>query len=82
MKLELDMAEFIDGQKKKAHKQRLKMKKIKRYAHCKENSLHYALAAVQILLGVTSTFKFIQVQVVDLCVMCWKFRRTVSTYCI
>ena len=55
MKLELDMAEFIDGHKKKAHEDRLKMKKIKKIARGKENSLHYALAAVVILLGVVIT---------------------------
>ena len=57
MKLELDMAEFIDGQKKKEHEDRLKMKKIKQYARGKENSLHYALAAVVILLGVVIALK-------------------------
>ena len=53
MKLELDMAEFIDGQKKKkSHEDMLKMKKIKQYGLGKENSLHYTLAAVVILVGV------------------------------
>ena len=52
IKLELDMADFFDGQKKKVGEDRLKMKKIKKYARDKENNLHYALTAVVILLGV------------------------------
>ena len=52
MKMDLYLADIVHRQKMKAEADKLKMKKIKKYARDMENRLHYALAAVVILIGV------------------------------
>ena len=52
MKMELHLADIVHRQKMKAEADKLKMKKIKKYDWDMENRLHYALAAVVILIGV------------------------------
>jgi hypothetical protein len=50
VKIEYNLADII--QKMKTEVDKLKMKKIKKYAHDKEKCLHYALVVVVILTSV------------------------------
>jgi uncharacterized protein YktB (UPF0637 family) len=52
VKIEHNLADIIRIQKMKMEEDKLKMKKIKKYARDKENCLHYALVVVVILISV------------------------------
>jgi uncharacterized protein YktB (UPF0637 family) len=52
VKIEHNLADIIRIQKMKTEEDKLKMKKIKKYACDKENCLHYALAILVILISV------------------------------
>jgi hypothetical protein len=52
VKIEHNLADIIRRQKMKAEEDKLKMKKIKKYDHDKENCLNYALALIVILISV------------------------------
>jgi hypothetical protein len=52
VKIEHNLADIIRRQKMKAEEDKLKMKKIKKYDHDKENCLNYALALIIILISV------------------------------
>ena len=52
MEMELHLVDILQKQDEKAEADKEKMKKVDKYIRDKENSLHYALAAFVILLGV------------------------------
>jgi hypothetical protein len=52
VKIEHNFADIIRIQKMKMEEDKLKMKKIKKYARDRENCLHYALVVVVILISV------------------------------
>jgi exonuclease III len=52
VKIEHSLADIICRQKMKTEEDKLKMKKVKKYARDKENYLHYALAVVASYQGI------------------------------
>jgi hypothetical protein len=55
VKIEHNVADIICRQKMKMEEDNLKMKKIKKYAHDKENCLHYDLVVVVVIISVENS---------------------------